>query len=82
MNALPAVLLVAGLFFSSQATAASSQLPQDVIDAVVNGCANNSNLMWATPGSANKLCPCFTGFTAGHTAEDDRWRGGTAAIRT
>ena len=56
---LAGVLLIAGLLVSPQATAAQSQLPQEAINAVISGCINNTALMWATPGSASKLCPCF-----------------------
>ena len=57
---LPGVLaiLLTGLMVSSPALGASS-LPQEVLDTALRACIENRNSVWATPGSASRLCPCF-----------------------
>ena len=53
-----AALLLVGTS-SSRAIAAQTKIPQEVIQTVINECARNNGLAWATPGSASQLCPCF-----------------------
>ncbi|WP_297104106.1 hypothetical protein [uncultured Devosia sp.] len=51
-------ILLSGLVVGSP-TFGAAGLPQDVLDTALRACIENRNAVWATPGSASRLCPCF-----------------------
>lgn len=57
-SSLTAVLLLVGLGLSSP-TLGASNISQEIVNVAIEGCVTNPAMVWATPGSASQLCPCF-----------------------